>query len=306
MRRSVLPIVQAVISVVLWGASFVATKVAVSYLSPVTVVWLRFGMGLVILGLAVAARKQFALPRRADLPYFALLGFIGITFHQWLQSNGLVTAKATTSSWIVASGPIFMALLGWLILKEKLSWLQVSGILIAVTGVLLVLSGGDLHALAFGQTITPGDLLVMISAPNWAIFSILSRRGLRQHPAARMMFFVMAFGWLFSSLLFLANPHFDQIRTLPLDGWLAVLFLGVMCSGLAYIFWYDALKVIPASQVGVFLYIEPVTTVLVAWLVLGEKLTWASILGGAVILSGIYLVNRPKQAPKPLTVQQTQ
>lgn len=292
------PILQAASAVVLWGASFVATKVALRYLAPDTLVWLRFGMGLAVLGLAVAARKQFHLPRPADLPYFALLGLIGISFHQWLQSNGLVTAQATTSAWIVATTPIFIALLGWLVLKEKLSGFQAIGIFFAVLGVLLVVSRGNLRALAGGTGITSGDFLVMISAPNWAVFSILSRRGLKEHPAARMMFYVMAFGWGFTTLLFLFNPHFDTIRRIPFDGWLSVLFLGIFCSGLAYIFWYDALKSIPASQVGVFLYIEPLVTVIVAWVVLGERLTWASLLGGVIILIGVWMVNRPVTIPQ--------
>lgn len=304
MKRSLLiPILQATFTVILWGASFVATKVALRYLAPDVVVWLRFAMGLVLLGLAVGARRQFQLPRSADLPYFALLGLIGITFHQWLQSNGLVTARATTSAWIVATTPIFIALLGWLVLKEKLAAFQALGIFLAVLGVLLVVSQGNLRGLFGGQEITTGDILVMISAPNWAVFSILSRRGLKQQPAARMMFYVMAFGWVFTSLLFLFNPqviapHLAAVSRMPLDGWLSVLFLGIFCSGLAYIFWYDALKSIPASQVGVFLYIEPLVTVIVAWAVLGERLTWASLLGGAIILAGIWMVNRKLAAPQ--------
>jgi drug/metabolite transporter (DMT)-like permease len=297
-RPHLLPYLQATFAVVLWGASFVATKMALRSLTPDALVWLRFAMGVIILGFTTAARGQMQLPRRNDLAYFALLGLIGITFHQWLQSNGLVTARATTTAWIVATSPIFIALLGWLALKEKLSALQVLGIAVAVLGVLLVVSRGDLFTLAGGGAVTRGDVLVMISAPNWAVFSILSRRGLRQHPAARMMFYVMAFGWGFTTLLFLSNPQFAAMRALPWDGWVAVIFLGVFCSGLAYIFWYDALKSIPASQVGVFLYIEPLVTVAVAWAVLGEQLTWAALLGGAVTLAGIWMVNRVNAAPR--------
>ena len=100
---------------------------ALRYTSPDVVVWLRFAMGVVILGIAVLAGRKFALPEKRDWLYFALLGFLGITFHQWLQSTGLVTAQASTTAWIVATIPVFMALLGWLALKEKLSWLQMVG-----------------------------------------------------------------------------------------------------------------------------------------------------------------------------------
>ena len=73
-------------------------------------------------------------------------------------------------------------------------------------------------------------------------------------------------------------------------------FLGVFCSGVAYIFWYDALKVLPVAQVGTFLYIEPVVTVIVSFLLLNEKITLAGLLGGVIILLGVWLVNRAKPA----------
>ena len=286
---------KAFLVIIFWGASFIATKIALQEVSPVTVVWLRFAMGVVILGLAVAARKQFAFPNRKEWGYFALLGFLGITFHQWLQSNGLVTAQASTTAWIVATTPVFMALLGWLILKEGLGWLKITGILLAALGVLLVVSKGQLNALTAGRFGAPGDFLILVSAPNWAVFSVLSRGGLKSHPAARMMFFVMTLGWLFTSALLFAGPGVSEIPRLTLRGWLGVAFLGIFCSGLAYIAWYDALQALSAAQTGVFLYIEPLAAVIIAALVLGEAVTWASLLGGAIILTGVYLVNKDGQ-----------
>jgi drug/metabolite transporter (DMT)-like permease len=185
-----------------------------------------------------------------------------------------------------------MALLGWLALREKLTPWQVAGIALATVGVLLVVTKGDWRSLFAGRFGTPGDILVLISAPNWAVFSTLSRYGLKTHPAARMMLFVMGFGWLFTSGLLIAGPGLSEIGKLTLPGWLGVGFLGVFCSGLGYIFWYDALQVMPAAQLGVFLYIEPLVAVVVAALLLSEPLLWASLMGGAVILAGVWLVNR--------------
>jgi drug/metabolite transporter (DMT)-like permease len=311
MHRNWILYAKVTFAVVAWGASFIATKVALQNgiappaaayssqasapaalqeISPVTIVWLRFAMGVAILGAAVLARRQFALPRRKELGYFALLGFIGVTFHQWLQSTALVTSQATTTAWIVATTPIFMALLGWLILKEKLGWLKVVGIGLAAVGVLLVVTRGDLASLAAGRFGAPGDLLILISAPNWAVFSVLSRRGLHSHPASRMMLFVMSLGWLFTTLLLIQGPGLHEIGRLSLPGWLGVGFLGVACTGLAYVFWYDALQAMPASQLGVFLYLEPLVAVVVAAIILGEPLLWASLLGGAIILIGVWMV----------------
>jgi drug/metabolite transporter (DMT)-like permease len=208
----------------------------------------------------------------------------------------LVTSQATTTGWIVASMPIFIAILGWLVLKEKLNWSQAFGIFLAAFGVLLVVTRGDLSSLVSGKFGTPGDILILISAPNWAVFTILSRRGLKIYPAALMMFYVMAFGWLFSTVLFVSGRGWELIHNIATDGSLALGFLGVFCSGLAYIFWYDVLKVLPVAQVGTYLYIEPVVTVIVSLLLLNEKRILAGILGGLIILLGVWLVNRAKPA----------
>ncbi|GAB4419698.1 MAG: DMT family transporter [Anaerolineales bacterium] len=290
--KKLVPFFEALFAVIVWGASFIATKVALNDVSPVTVVWLRFGMGVVILGIAVTFRKQFALPERHEWGYFALVGFLGITFHQWLQSTALQTSRASTTAWIVATTPVFMALLGWLALKEKLSWFQTGGIALATLGVLLVVSDGDPAAISFTQFGAPGDILVLVSSMNWAVFSVLSRRGLQNHPAARMMFYVMTLGWLFTSIQFFASTGLHELSNLTFKSWMGVLFLGVFCSGLAYIAWYDALQVLPTGQLGAFLYLEPPVAVIVAAIILAEPFTWAAMLGGGIILLGVWLVNR--------------
>src|SRR5512138_3332641 len=167
-RSRLIPILEAIFAVVIWGGTFIATKIALQEASPATIVWLRFAMGVVILGAAVLLRREFALPERSDVAYLALLGFIGVTFHQWLQATGLQTAQATTTAWIVASTPVFIAILGWLVLRERFGALRVAGIALAALGVLLVVSKGRLAALASGQEGTIGDLLIFISAINWA------------------------------------------------------------------------------------------------------------------------------------------
>src|SRR5215207_4085829 len=212
-KENRIAITKALFAVIVWGASFVATKIALEYAAPTTIVWLRFTMGVGVLGLAVALKKQFSLPRGKDWGYFALLGFLGITFHQWLQSTGLLTAQATTTAWIITTTPIFIALLGLFILKEGLVWYQVAGILLATFGVLLVVTKGNLFSLTAGTFGTPGDFLVMISAVNWAVFSTLSRPGLKKHPSTLMMFYVMSFGWIFTSILFFLSPRLIEITS---------------------------------------------------------------------------------------------
>jgi drug/metabolite transporter (DMT)-like permease len=284
-------LVKATVAVLVWGASFIATKVAVSETAPIVVVWLRFGMGIVVLAVFVAARGQFARVNRGQLAYFALLGFLGITFHQWLQSTGLVTAQASTTAWIVATTPIFIVLLGAVVLRERLTVRIGVGILLAAAGVVLVVSEGNFATLLSGRFGNAGDRLIFISAINWALFSVLSRRGLARHAAALMMLYVMAWGWVFVSILYVARSPTIGPSSLTVSGWTAVAFLGIFCSGIAYIFWYDALQELPAGQVGAFLYLEPLVAVIVAALVLGEAIYIAAAIGGGFILAGVWLAS---------------
>ena len=291
-KSKLFPYLEAGFAAIVWGASFIATKIVLADISPITIVWLRFAMGIIVLGVAVALRRQFAWLNRNEWGYFALLGFLGITFHQWLQSNGLKTSEASTMAWIVATTPVFMALLGWLILKEKLSGIKILGIGLAFIGVLLVVSHGNIASISIGKFGAPGDKLILISSLNWAVFSALSRRGLKTYSASLMIFYVMLLGWIFTSIVFIGGRNYTEIPALSFDGWLGVIFLGIFCSGLAYIAWYDALQALSTANTGVFLYIEPLIAMVVAFFILGEPITVASVFGGGVILFGVWLVNR--------------
>lgn len=279
-------------AIIFWGMSFIATKIALREVTPPTVIWMRFTIGIFVLGVAGFSQKKLFLPSLKDVGYFAMLGFIGITVHQTLQSNGLVTAQATTSAFIVATVPVFMALMGWLILKEKLGLLTWVGIVLATLGVVLIIARGDLSTLAKGKFGSIGDLLVLGSAVIWAIYSIISHKGLKNFNALGMLFYVMLSGWFFITiLLFVSGPGFSEISNLQAAGWLGLAFLGIFCSGMAFLFWYYGLQVLPASQVGAFLYFEPLVTMVTASIMLGEKMHTLAIVGGIIVLLGVWIVN---------------
>ncbi len=295
-RKRTTAYIEVTFAVIVWGASFIATKLALRDLAPVTVVWLRFLIGVVILGIASGMRHQFSLPQKQDWLYLGILGFLGITFHQWLQSTGLVTVQASTTAWVVATSPVFFAILSWLFLHEKLDWVQIAGIVLAAVGVLLVVSDGNIGSLFSGSFITKGDILILISAPNWAVFSILSTSGLKKYQPTQMMFIVMLIGWLLSSILFFTGSGISDIGHITWTSFIGICFLGIFCSGLAYIAWYDGLQALSATQTGAFLYMEPLVAVIVAWAILGEKIFLITFVGGLIILLGVRLVQKFNKA----------
>ena len=277
----------ALFAVVVWGASFVATKTAVRETSALTVMCLRFGIGVVVLTAAVVHRGEFVVPTRRDFVRFLALGAVGITLHQWLQATGLRTALASTTSWIITATPLTMAVVGRVVLGERLGRRQAIGILLGAVGVLLVVSRGDWASLARGSFGSFGDLLVSVSTLTWALFSVYSRRGLQRHRAAPMILYVMGTGWLLGVIPWTLAGKFAEVGRLSAAGWTGIVFLGVLCSGLAYVFWYDALRVLPTATVGSLLYLEPIVTMIVAAALIGEAITVASVVGGLVILGGV-------------------
>ena len=279
-------------AIAIWGGSFIATKIALEEAYPVTVVWLRFLIGTIILGFFAKHRNELSLGSVRDMIELVWLGFLGITLHQWLQSSGLVTSEASTTAWLVSTTPIFMALLGWIFFKEKLSLPVIGGILLATTGVLFVVTKGDFGSMLSGNFGAPGDLLIILSAPNWALFSVMSRPVLRKHSPLKVTFYVLLFGWLFTSIQMVIGNRWYEIPEFSITGWTSILFLGIFCSALAYIFYNEGVKTFTATQVGIFLYLEPVIATIVAAILLSESFGWASAIGALFILLGVWLVNR--------------
>jgi drug/metabolite transporter (DMT)-like permease len=282
----------ALLSVLFWGGSFVATKVALLDISPATIVWLRFGLGLIVMNLLSVRTFRRAGYSRRDLLSFLLLGVIGITLHQLLQVTGLQTARATTTAWVISTTPIFIALLGVLFLHERMRRNTVIGMAIGSIGVILVVGRGTFPWLGVGTAARSGDVLVLLSAVTWAVFSVLSRPLLQRHDPYPMMTMVMLFGWICTTPPFLWSDGMNELERLRPAGWMALSYLGVCCSGLAFAFWYRALKVLPAAEVGAVMYLEPLVTLAVARLVLGEDSPPVVLAGGLLIVAGVWLVTR--------------
>ncbi len=283
---------KALAAAMIWGASFVATKAALREVSPFTVLALRFGMGVIVLSFAVWRLKVFRSVTRRELLWLALLGAIGILIHQTLLVNGLTVTTATSVAWLVTLTPVFTAILAWLFLRETFGAFKIIGLVIAFVGAFAVITQGVLSMDVLRLPSTTGDFLALASSLNWAIFSVASKPMLRRMHPTLMILIVMAFGWLMVLPIFVGTQGLSEISRLSLTGWTAIGFLGLFASGLAYIFWYDALARLDASQTVAFLYVEPFVTLVVAAIVLGEALTPVAFVGGLTILLGVYLVNR--------------
>jgi drug/metabolite transporter (DMT)-like permease len=286
------PRLAAFIAVVLWGLSFVATRIVLRELAPVPLVFARFGLGTALLAGVLAARGRPLVPPRREWPALALLGFVGIFIHQLLQSHALTLTTAVRTGWLIGLVPIWSALLAAVFLRERFGATKVVGLALGFAGAVLVVTRGRLAAGLMALPGTRGDLLILASTVNWAVYTVLARGPLERLGSLRATAGSMFLGWLMLGLLML-DPHaWRGYATLGPTGWAALLFLGLGPAGLGYLLWFGALERIETSRVAAFLYVEPLVTLAAAAAVLGEEVGVATVAGGLLVLAGVALVQR--------------
>jgi drug/metabolite transporter (DMT)-like permease len=276
-------------AVIFWGASFVATKVALREIEPDTIIILRLVFAsLLLLIVALFTKRSFSINLKSH-GWIFILALIAV-FHLWIQVTGLKYTTASNTGWIIGTAPIFMALLALLFFKEKVTLLQLAGILIAMFGLLLLFGKGDLTQIDLIEN--RGDLLVLGSAFTWGVYSMVNKKiSLSYSP-------LMTILYLFLMMAILITPFnvdeatINSVLQLSSTGWISILFLGLFCSGVAYVIWAYSLRDLESAKVGAFLYFEPFITVLFAWFFLKEEITLIMLLSGVIITVGVYMVNK--------------
>jgi drug/metabolite transporter (DMT)-like permease len=286
------PRVGAFLAVVFWGVSFVATKAVVQEISPVALIFARASLATAFLVGTLAWRGQPVLPPRDALAPLALMGFVGVAVHQVLQAYALTLTSAINTGWLIGLTPIWSAILAAITLKERLGCAKVVGLALGFLGALLVVTRGSLQTATLALPATRGDLLILASTVNWAVYTILGHDTLRRLGAARATAGAMLFGWMMLAPLALIGGAVRTYGQLSPVGVAGVLFLGIASSGLGYLFWYGALARIEASKVAAFLYLEPLVTLAAAVALLGEPVAVLTLVGGVLLVSGVVLVQR--------------
>lgn len=284
----------ALTAIVMWGVSFVATKAALREISPVTLIFTRFALGLVVLILILTLRREPLIPPRSTWPMLAAMGFVGIFVHQMLQAHALTLTTAVRTGWLIGLTPIWSALLAAVFLREDFGPRKILGLLLGAAGAVVVISRGELSSQVLALPATRGDLLILVSTMTWAIYTVLGRSTLQRLGSGKATTGAMFAGWTMLIPFFVSGAGWKEYQHLSSVTLTAIIFLGVGCSGLGYLFWYAALERIDASQVAAFLYIEPLVTLLAAVALLGESVAPSTIVGGIMVLIGVLTVETAK------------
>jgi drug/metabolite transporter (DMT)-like permease len=282
----------ALAAVVVWGLSFVATKAALTEVSPVALIVARFTLGVATLVAIVLARREPLLPPRDVVPGLAGIAFVGLFLHQMLQVHGLGLTTAVRTGWLIGIIPIWTAVLSAVALGERFGAQKIGGLALGTLGAILLVTKGDVAFATLDAATLRGDLLVLGSTVTWAIYTVAGRATLARLGSARTTTAVMTLGLLMFLPWFVATGAWREYAALTTTGVAWVLFLGVVCSGLGYLCWYTALEQLEASQVAAFLYLEPLVTFVAAMALLGETVHWTTVAGGVLVLLGVAAVER--------------
>ena len=286
------PRLGALAAVVFWGLSFVATKAALRDITPIALIFTRFALGTALLLALLRARREPLVPPRDAWRGLAVMGFVGVFVHQLLQAFGLTLTSAVNSGWLIGLTPVWSAVLAALLLRERFGAQKVAGLVLGFLGAALVVTHGQLDRGVWALPSTRGDLLMLVSTLNWAVYTVIGHPLLKRLGARRATAGSMFLGWAMLAPLFVASAGWREYAHLSAAGWAALGFLGLACSGLGYLFWYGALEKVEASQVAALLYLEPLVTLAAAVALLGEPVHATTVLGGVLLLAGVALVQR--------------
>lgn len=271
-----------------WGVSFIATKIALDELVPLSLILIRLILAVIFLtAIAVYTKRDFSINPKSH-GGILILALIAV-FHLWIQVTGLKYTSAANSGWIVGTAPVFMALLGLAVFKEELTFIKTTGIIIAFLGLLLLISHGDLSSIDLISN--KGDFLILASAFTWSIYSAVNKKISLTYPPIMTILFLFLMMAIIISPFTINYSAIQSVIHLSIRSWVAILFLGILCSGAAYVMWASALKEMESAKVGAFLYFEPFVTVIASWLILNERITPLMILAGMIITIGVVLVN---------------
>lgn len=287
--------------VILWGSSFAASKIGLQELSPLNLAGMRFSLASILFGLILLMQKPRATADFKDLPSLVTAGFMAITSYFYIQYTGLQYTTSINAALLLATSPIWTTLYCAVTRQERVTAKAFLGILTAFVGITLVISRGEWRTLFAFETMF-GDVLLLLNSLVWAGFTLYGKKIMLKYSPFTAMAYINIFGTLMLLPVVLVPSGINPIsllQQLPGIGSstiIAILFLAVLCSVYGFGMWYRGIAVIGAVRTASFYYISPLFALLAGVWLLDESITIMGIVGGIMVIAGVYLTNTYKAA----------
>jgi drug/metabolite transporter (DMT)-like permease len=281
-------------SIVFWAFAFPLIIVALEELNPENLAILRlFLASLIFLIYYLTNKARFSPLHKPDIPWLFLLGFVGISVYHLSLNYGEQYISAGTASLIIATIPLFVVILASIFLKEAITIIKAAGIILSLTGVIIISLWGT-PGITIEITYLSAAAAVLLASIVGAIYTIAGKKFMIRYNPLSLTTYAFLFGNL-GLLIFIRPLFFIQVAHLSWHVWISVLFLACFPTVIAYTFWYIALEVKPASELSVYLYFTPVISTFVSVLLFNESITYFYLIGGFLVILGLYTVNKKRK-----------
>lgn len=278
-------------TILIWSLNYIFAKAALAYMDSMAFNALRYTVAATIV-LAWWRAKETPQPLdKHQLLGMLSVGLWGYGVYQILFIQGLQHTTAGNSALFGSTAPLWTAVIGLLLGRERLAMFSWVGVVLAFVGVSLVIIGGQAHiSINPGQTL--GDLLSLFAALVWASFTIFSKAPLARHSYTQFVAFGVTAGAVL--LMVIGGPTLAAVRWDLIPWWvyLVIIFSGALSNAVAYLVWANAVAKVGAARTAIFLNLTPVITLSLGVLALHEPIAWVQIVGAAGVLLGVWLTTR--------------
>ncbi|MDD5975823.1 MAG: DMT family transporter [Bacteroidales bacterium] len=268
-----------------WACSFLFTQEALKSFNPITVVTIRMSLATLILGLVGIVTGQLQKIDKADIPLFLIAGFSQPFCYFICEAYGLTMVSATIASVILSTIPLFAPLFAWLLVKEKVLWNNVLGIVISLCGVLmLVIKNDEMKVSALGI------LLLFIAVITAIVYSVCLKKIPSHYSNISIVFYVHAVSLLFfiPTFLIFDLKHFGE-REILFSSIMSIIILAVVASVISYICFCYVVRIIGVTKANAFCNIMPAITALAVWIFFGESISLLKWIGIFVVIIGLFI-----------------
>lgn len=291
MNKKVLAYIAITITSLIWGISYLCTRVALTAFSPLQLGFTRFLIATIILFVILMIIEKKIKVDKEDLPRLASVGIIGVAAYAFFENNGIKLTSASSASMIIASVPIFSLIGDWLINKNKLTLRKTISVALSVGGVFLIVIG-NMDQNGFSGHII-GFIFMFCAAMSWVTFNFIVKPLYEKYSGLTITFFQILFGMI--ALAPFAVFHYPVKALLSTSVLLNVLFLAIFCSAIAYFLYIFSLNQLGVTVTTLFVNFLPVVTVVLSFFILKEKVVAVQILGGAIVIFSVCLITLEKK-----------